>query len=212
MLPIFNLIPAFPMDGGRALRAILSMFVGRLNATRIAALIGQLLAIAFVFLGFFFNFWLVFIGIFIFLGASGETAMEQTKMALGSLTVCDALMRQFTAFSPHSTLGEASDALLNGQDTTFVVLDNGEPIGLLTVNEIVKGLAESGTRVQISAFMKRNFLTVSPDVKLFDLLMELTEKGETAAVVVEGGSHIGLIDRQNLQERILIEQALHSRK
>jgi Zn-dependent protease/predicted transcriptional regulator len=212
MLPIFNLIPAFPMDGGRALRALLSMFTGRLNATRIAALIGQFLAVAFVFLGFFFNFWLVFIGLFIFLGASGETAMEQTKMALGSLTVRAALMRQFTAFSPHSTLGEASEALLNGQDTTFVVLDNGEPIGLLTVNEIVKGLAESGTRVQVSAFMKRDFLTVNPDVKLFDLLMELTEKGETAAVVVEGDSHVGLIDRQNLQERIMIEQALHSRK
>jgi Predicted transcriptional regulator, contains C-terminal CBS domains len=138
--------------------------------------------------------------------------MEQTKMALGSLTVRDALMHQFTTLSPHSTLGEASEALLNGQDTTFVVLDNGKPIGLLTVNEIVKGLAESGTRVQISAFMKRDFLIVSPDVKLFDLLMELTEKGETAAVVVEGDSHVGLIDRQNLQERILIEQALHSRK
>jgi len=212
MLPIFNLIPAFPMDGGRALRAFLSMFMGRLNATRVAALIGQFLAIAFVFLGFFFNFWLVFIGLFIFLGASGETAMEQTKVALGSLTVRDALMHQFTALSPHSTLGEASDALLNSQDTTFVVLDNGEAIGLLTVKEIVKGLAESGTRVQISAFMKRDFLTVSPDMKLFDLLMELTEKGETAAVVVEGDSHVGLIDRQNLQERIMIEQALHSRK
>jgi Zn-dependent protease/predicted transcriptional regulator len=212
MLPIFNLIPAFPMDGGRALRALLSMFMGRLNATRTAALIGQFLAIAFVFLGFFFNFWLVFIGLFIFLGASGETVMEQTKVALGSLTVRDALMHQFTALSPHSTLGEASDALLNSQDTTFVVLDNGEAIGLLTVKEIVKGLAESGTRVQISAFMKRDFLTVSPDMKLFDLLMELTEKGETAAVVVEGDSHVGLIDRQNLQERIMIEQALHSRK
>jgi Zn-dependent protease/predicted transcriptional regulator len=212
MLPIFNLIPAFPMDGGRALRAFLSMFMDRLNATRIAALIGQLLAIAFVFLGFFFNFWLVFIGLFIFLGASGETAMEQTKVVLGGLKVRDALMHQFTALSPHSTLGEASEALLNGQDTTFVVVDSGEVVGLLTVNEIVKGLTESGTRVQISSFMKRDFLTVSPDMKLFDLLMELTEKGETAAVVVEGDTHIGLIDRQNLQERILIDQALHTRK
>jgi CBS domain-containing protein len=60
--------------------------------------------------------------------------------------------------------------------------------------------------------MKRDILSVSPDVKLFDLLMELTEKGETAAVVVEGDTHIGLIDRQNLQERILIDQALHTRK
>ena len=135
MLPIFNLIPAFPMDGGRAFVPLLSMFMGRLNATRVAALIGQFLAIAFVFLGFFFNFWLVFIGLFIFLGASGETAMEQTKMALGSLTVRDALMHQFTTLSPHSTLGEASEALLNGQDTTFVVLDNGKPIGLLTLTK-----------------------------------------------------------------------------
>ena len=212
ILPIFNLIPAFPMDGGRALRAFLSLFTSRLTATRIAALIGQLLAVAFVLLGFFYNFWLVFIGLFIFLGASGENAMEQTKVALGNLKVRDALMHQFTALSPFSTLGEASEALLNTQDTTFVVLDAGEVVGLLTVNEIVKGLTEAGTRVQISGFMKRDFLTVSPDMKLFDLLMELTEKGETAAVVVEGDSHIGLVDRQNLQERIMIDQALHPRK
>jgi Zn-dependent protease len=212
ILPIFNLIPAFPMDGGRALRAFLSIFIDRLNATRIAALIGQLLAIGFVFLGFFFNFWLVFIGLFIFLGASGETAMEQTKVVLGGLRVRDALMHQYTVLSPFSTLGEAAEALLNGQDTTFVVLDSGEVVGLLSVNEIVKGLAEVGTRAQISGFMKRDFLTVSADLKLFDLLVELTEKGETAAVVMDGDAHIGLVDRQNLQERIMIDQALHTSK
>jgi Zn-dependent protease len=212
ILPVFNLIPAFPMDGGRALRAFLSMFMNRLNATRIAALIGQLLAIAFVFLGLFFNFWLVFIGVFIFLGASGETAVEQTKVTLGGLKVRDALMHQFTALAPNSTLGEASNALLNGQDTTFVVLDAGQVVGLLSVNEIVKGLTEAGTSAQISSFMKTEFLTVGPDMKLFDLLMELTEKGENAAVVIEGTSQVGLIDRQNLQERIMIDQALHTTK
>jgi predicted transcriptional regulator len=186
--------------------------MGRLNATRIAAVIGQFLAVAFVFLGFFYNFWLVFIGLFIFLGASGETAMEQTKVALGGLKVRDALMHQFTALAPNSTLGEAADALLNGQDTTFIVLDSGEVVGLLSVNEIVKGLTEAGTRVQISSFMKTDFLTVGPDMKLFDLLMELTEKGETAAVVIDGNSHVGLVDRQNLQERIMIDQALHTAK
>jgi CBS domain-containing protein len=211
-LALFNLIPAFPMDGGRALRAFLSIFIDRLNATRIAALIGQLLAIGFVFLGFFFNFWLVFIGLFIFLGASGETAMEQTKVALGGLRVRDALMHQYTVLSPFSTLGEASEALLNGQDTTFVVLDSGDVVGLLSVNEIVKGLSEVGTRAQISGFMKRDFLTVSADMKLFDLLIELTEKGETAAVVMDGDSHIGLVDRQNLNERVMIDQALHATK
>ena len=138
--------------------------------------------------------------------------MEQTKVALSGLTVRDALMHQYTVLSPFSTLGEASDALLNGQDTTFVVLDSGEVVGLLTVNEIVKGLTESGTRVQVSGFMKRDFLTVSADMKLFDLLTVLTEKGETAAVVVDGDSLVGLIDRQNLQERIMIDQALHTRK
>ena len=212
ILPVFNLIPAFPMDGGRALRAFLSIFIDRLNATRIAALIGQLLAIAFVFLGLFFNFWLVFIGLFIFLGASGETAMEQTKVALGGLTVRDALMHKYTILAPSSTLGEASDALLNGQDTTFVVLDSGDVVGLLGINDIVRGLTESGNRGWVSTFMKRDFLTVSPDMKLYDLLMELTEKGESAAIVVEGDTHIGLVDRQNLQERIMIDQALHTRK
>src|SRR5260221_14279769 len=109
ILAIFNLIPAFPMDGGRVFRALLGFTMNKSTATRIAALLGQFLAILFVFFGFFYNFWLVFIGLFIFLGAGGEAAFERTKTALAGLRVKDALMHRFTVLKPEATLSEAVD-------------------------------------------------------------------------------------------------------
>jgi Zn-dependent protease len=146
ILAVFNLIPAFPMDGGRALRSLLWFWTDRARATQIAAGLGQFLAVIFVFLGFFYNFWLVIIGLFIFLGAGGEAAYEKTKAALTGLLVRDALMKKFTVLKPDDTLGRAVDALLNSQETEFVVADGetGKPVGLLTRNEIIRGLSEQG--------------------------------------------------------------------
>lgn len=100
ILAVFNLIPAFPMDGGRVLRAVLAFRYDRSRATRIAASIGQFLAILFVFLGLFSNIWLVFIGIFIYLGAGAEAAHESTRSVLAGHTVRDVLMKQFPRLHP----------------------------------------------------------------------------------------------------------------
>src|SRR5205085_9873264 len=82
ILAIFNLVPAFPMDGGRVFRALLGFAMSKTTASRIAAALGQFLAIIFVFLGFFYNFWLVFLGLFIYLGAAGESSFGRTTGAL----------------------------------------------------------------------------------------------------------------------------------
>jgi Zn-dependent protease/predicted transcriptional regulator len=212
ILAIFNLIPAFPMDGGRVLRSILSFFMNRVTATRVAAGIGQFLAILFVFFGFFYNFWLVFIGLFIYLGAGGEAAFEQTKSALAGLKVKDALMRQFTVLSPHDGLSTAVDALLNSQDSEFVVSDSGRPVGLLTKNEIIKGLSEQGKDAPVSAFMHPNFFVVNPDVKLADFFQQVLEKGQNVALVMDGDSLLGLIDRENVEEKLMIQEALRNQR
>lgn len=208
VLAVFNLIPAFPMDGGRVLRGLLSLFTDRTKATRIAAGLGQFLAIFFVFLGFFYNFWLVFIGLFIFLGAGGESAYEQTRAALAGLKVKDALMRSFTLLKPDDSLGRAVEALLNSQETEFVVADGGEPIGLLTRTEIIKGLSERGKEGSIAEFMNRSFSVVSSETRLQDFLGQVLEKGQSVALVMDADELQGLIDRENLEERLLIQEAL----
>ncbi len=208
VLAAFNLIPAFPMDGGRVFRALLCFTFDKATATRIAATLGQLLAIGFVFLGFYSNFWLVFIGLFIFLGAGGEAAFEQTKAALDGLTVKDALMHRFTVLEPNAPLGDAVYALLNSQETEFVVADEGNPVGLLTRNEIVRGLSENGNYAIVSAYMKKDFFIVHPETKLIEFFQEASKKGQSVALVMDGDNFEGLIDLENVQEKLLIQEAL----
>lgn len=208
ILAAFNLIPAFPMDGGRALRALLSTGMDRSKATRIAATVGQILAIFFVFMGFYYNFWLVFIGLFVFLGAGLEAAGEETRSELSGFKVEDALMRRYTELSPFDTIGTAVDALLNSQETEFVVMEMDEPIGLLTRNEIIKGLAEKGPEARVSAFMNREFFVVGPELTLSDFLQEVSAHGRDVALVMHDGELLGLIDRENVEERLMVERAL----
>lgn len=208
VLAVFNLVPAFPMDGGRVFRALLSFMTDKATATRIAASLGQMLAIGFVFLGFFYNFWLVFIGLFIFLGAGGEAAFEQTKAALEGLTVKDALMHRFTVLDSDATLSEAVDALLNSQETEFVVADDGKPVGLLTRNEIVKGLSEHGNSAPVSAYMIRDFFIAGPQMRLIDFFQQAAEKSRSVALVMEDDVFVGLIDLENVQEKLMIREAL----
>lgn len=207
----FNLVPAFPMDGGRVLRSILSFFMDKTSATRIAAGLGQFLAIVFVFLGFFYNFWLVFIGLFIFLGAGGEAAQEQMKSALSGLTVKDALMRRFTVLAPLDTLGKVVDALLNSQETEFVVADGGRPVGLLGRDEIIKGLAAQGKDALVSDFMNTEFSVVSSQMKLPDFFGQVLGKGYSIAVVMDGDAIEGLIDHANIEEKLMVQEILKKR-
>ena len=212
VLAVFNLIPAFPMDGGRVLRAVLAFSMDRTKATRIAAGVGQFLAIIFVFLGFFYNFWLVFIGLFIYLGAGGEAAQEQTKAALAGLKVKDALMRRFTLLRPEDSLGRAVDALLNSQETEFVVADAFKPVGLLGKNEIIRGLSEAGSEAPVSDFMNKNVFVVSSETGLQEFLQQAANKGQKNALVIDENSLQGLIDSENVEERLLIQEALKGRK
>ena len=211
VLAVFNLLPAFPMDGGRALRSVLSFFIDRASATRVAAGIGQFLAIVFVFLGFFYNFWLVFIGLFVFLGAGGEAAQERMMTAISGLTVKDAIMRRFTVLTPNDTLDKVVDHLLNSQETEFVVADGGKPVGVLNRNAIIRGLSDQGRNAPVSAFMNSDFLVVNPDMNLQDLLQKVADRSREVVVVMHGDLLQGLIDRENIEEKIMIEEILKRR-
>lgn len=208
-LAVFNLVPAFPMDGGRVLRAILAFRMDRAKATRVAAGIGQFLAMIFVFFGFFYNFWLVFIGLFIYLGAGSEAAYEATKNVLAGYSVRDVLMTRFTFLSPDDNLEKAAQALLDGQDQNFLVMANERVQGVLTRKEMIHGLTAYGKGSLISNSMRKDFITLTPDMKLQEVYTKMITNSCTVYPVQENGRLIGMVDKENISELILVQQALH---
>jgi predicted transcriptional regulator len=207
-LVVFNLIPAFPMDGGRVLRALLSYSMGRVKATNVAARVGQFLAIVFVFAGFYTNFWLVFIGIFIFLGAGGEATYEATKSILSEYRVKDVLMTKYTVLSAHDTLGQAVRALLDGQEKEFIVGDSQRVDGVLTRNSIIKGLNEFGKDASVSKVMRRDFIILKPEMELQEVYHKMMTNGCTVGPVYHDSALIGIVDRENINELVMVNKAL----
>ncbi|MGB3799947.1 MAG: site-2 protease family protein [Lewinella sp.] len=214
LLVLFNLIPAFPMDGGRMLRAVLSMKFDRAKATNIAAKLGQALAIVFVFLGFFGNFWLVFIGLFIYLGAGGENRTVGMQALLEGYHVEDAVMHQYTALNVHQTLDYAVSVLLDGQERDFVVLEDGEPAGILTRDDLIRGLKEHGRDGRIGQVARRpDLLELSADSELQKAYQQLRGSATPICFVRDAMGRIsGVLNLENIEEVLLLRRALGNRK
>lgn len=207
ILAVFNMIPAFPMDGGRVLRALLAMRFDRSKATNIAAKIGQFLAILFVFAGFFYNFWWIFIGLFIFLGAGAEANFEATRSALSKYKVRDALMHQFTTLHAYENIERAVAILLDGQEKEFLVELDNEIIGVVTRSEIIQGLKELGQDANITRIANKQFLTLTPDIELQEAYQKMMQAGASICPVMENGELIGVINTENITEVVMLENA-----
>lgn len=207
VLFVFNLIPAFPMDGGRILRAVLGFFTERVRATRIAARIGQALAIVFVFAGFYGNFWLVFIGIFVFIGAMSEEAFESSKHFLLGYTVKDVLMKHFTLLPPEATFDNAAQVLLNGQEREFLVGEGDRVDGVLTRNDIIRGLQKSGKEGSVVTAMQKDFPSFKQDMELHKVYDQLLRHSCPVGPVFSDGRLIGVLDLENVRELISLTNA-----
>lgn len=208
ILVLFNLIPAFPMDGGRVLRALLAMKYSRATATDIAAKIGQFLAIGFVFFGFMYNFWLIFIGLFIFLGASGEARYESTRHLLAELKVADVLMHQFTPMHAWEPISTAVHTLLDGQEKDFIVTEHDEIIGTISRDDIVRGLQELGSEARIKQIVNQRWAPLQPDMDLTEAY-ELMSRQQLniCPVYNEERELLGILNQENILEALMIERA-----
>lgn len=209
ILALFNLIPAFPMDGGRVLRAFLSTQMPRIRATEISGSIGQFLAMGFVFLGLFYNPFLVLIGIFIFLGA--QTEMTQTKNAtlLKGFLVRDALMTKFPVLAHDAPLSLAVDKLLEGQATHFVVVRDEEPIGALSREGIIKGLQSAGRQVRIDEIADLQPLRLDYLLPLEEAFRKMASNHKKVALVYGDQQFLGMLDQENISEFIMVNAAKH---
>jgi Zn-dependent protease/predicted transcriptional regulator len=208
----FNLLPAFPMDGGRVLRALLAARMGRRRATAIASNIGQAMAILFGIIGFFYNPFLIFIAIFVFLGAQGEAAQVEAQSALKGLFVQDAMMTRFRTLEAEDSLARAVKELLAGSQQDFPVLRQGEIAGVLRRNDLVKALATGRQEALVGEAMCRE----CPTVKAVDDLaaaLEIMRAGQCGtAPVVADGKLIGLLTLENISEVLMVNAALAQRE
>jgi CBS domain-containing protein len=207
-LVAFNLLPAFPMDGGRVLRALLATRLGRRHATAIAANVGQGMAILFGIAGFFHNPMLIFIAIFVYLGAQAEAGMVEMQSALSGLRVSDAMMRRFRTLTAEDPLDRAVAELLAGSQQDFPVTSNHQVIGILRRNDLVKALSEGRRGALVREAMSRNCESVDASSPLAAALEAMRERECASIPVIDAGRLVGLLTVENVSELIMVNTAL----
>ena len=205
-LAIFNLIPAFPMDGGRVLRALLSFKLPRNVATRIAARIGQFLAMAFIILGFFTSPFLIFIGIFVIIGAQIEADYTESKFMLKGFKVEDVVMKDYQTIDADEKIKKAVELLLDSQNKIFLITENNIPVGTLNRDQIIMALSKKGDDEFIYNVMDRNLIILESNSLLENVFELIQQNKSTLMLVMENNQLIGTLDIENLLEFILINE------
>lgn len=209
-LLLFNLIPAFPMDGGRVVRALLASRLGLVRGTRVAATLGQILATAGGFYGISTSQpILILVAFFVFLGASAEAAAVEARAVGEGMKVGQMMVTNFRSLPVHATLSDAVDLLLSGDQREFPVVDNlGRTEGILTRDNLIRGLAKQGPGATVAQAMTSDAPTVSPALGFQEALDRLRSSGLPALAVVDpGGGLVGLLTSDNINDLLLVERA-----
>jgi len=213
---LFNLIPAFPMDGGRVLRALLAMRSRNYTrATETAARVGRFFALVFGVLGLFVvgNPFLVFIALFVWLGAAGEAAAAQTEAVLDGVPIQALMITDVRTLSPGDPLSRVVDLILDGFQQDFPVLGRGGTVeGMLTRAAMLKALAERGEAARVDDVMARDFVQASPRDSAEDALTRLKNCGCHSMPVIEDGQLLGVLTMDNVGEYVMVQAALRGTK
>ena len=206
-LVLFNLIPAFPMDGGRVLRALLAMGTDRVKATQIAASIGQSIAVVFLLLGMLFNPFLILIALFVFLGAYGENKMVQQIALLKGHKVKEAMLTQITLLKPADTIDKVVRLILSGTEKDFIVEEDGKPVGILTNADIIKN--SKNRKKEVREIMKTTYKEIDLNAQLGEVFRSVeVQKEYFFPVLNRNGLLVGAIDLANINEFILLQAKL----
>lgn len=213
ILVIFNLLPAFPMDGGRVLRALLATRLEYAHATQIAASIGQAMAMLFGFLGFFYNPFLLFIAFFVWIGAAQEASFTQMKSALGGIPVSAAMITDFKTLRPENTLLDAAQLIISGSQEDFPVIDGDQHVvGVLTRGKLLAALSGDNREAPVGQHMQAEFEKVDGSEMLETAFQKLQSCQCRTMPVVKNGDLIGLLTMDNVGEFIALRTALKGGK
>jgi Zn-dependent protease/CBS domain-containing protein len=206
LLGLFNLLPAYPMDGGRILRSVIAFWKSEEEATQIAASAGQFLAVAMGLFGLLSgNFLLMFVALFVYLGAQQEGAAARGRSLTSGVPVKAAMITDFRTLSHGNTIREAGDLLLSTSQQDFPVMHGDEVVGLLTRSALMRAMLREGPDAYVAGVMERNFPRVPPDMELAAALPILSAAG-SSALVMDGDHLLGLLTAQNLYEYMLLRQ------
>lgn len=207
MLVGFNLIPAFPMDGGRVLRSLLALRLGRMRATRIAAVTGQVFAVGFVIIGFFANPMLILIGVFVFMGAQAEWRAVAQDEAFQDVRVGQLVTIHVRVLHSMQPVKEAADALLQDYATDFLVVDDDRISGVITRDEIIRAFADGAMGKPISDFMRGNIPSLSVNDPLSTAWSMMRSSGLPLLPVLKDGRLTGIVTAENLAEYFALHWA-----
>lgn len=204
-LAAFNLIPAFPMDGGRMLRALLATFIGLTEATRIAAAVGQLLAMALGLFGLLSgNLLLVLVAVFIFFGAGQERAEEKARVVLGTTRVGDAYNKNAITLAPGTQVSQVVDHILTSYQPDFAVMQGTKLLGVVSRDDILRSLATELVDSYVTGIMHRDVLMVDAGLTLEEVREQMGATSQRLAAVYRGDAYLGLVSREDLAEALLV--------
>jgi Zn-dependent protease/predicted transcriptional regulator len=208
-LAVFNLLPAYPMDGGRVLRALLAMHFDYGQATNIAAGVGKFMAIMLGFVGMSYTQpMLIVIAFFVWIGAEYESVQVRERLALQGVSVREAMLTEYHTLAPDDTLGHAADLLLAGSQPDFPVLSDGQPVGVLARADLLAGLAKSGRTARVSEFQGSNLDTVAANEPLLPVMNRLRTGAAPCLQVIEAGQPVGLLTLDNIGDYLMVRAAL----
>jgi Zn-dependent protease/CBS domain-containing protein len=208
MLAVFNLIPAFPMDGGRVLRGLLAMRMDSVQATTWAVNIGQAIATFFIFFGLFYNFWLALIGIFLYLGAGSEKQQVILQSLLAEVPAGEAMTTEYMTLKPDNTLADALEHFYHGCQQDFPVIDDSGLLGILTRDRILSAIHTNGLNVPVAEVMDKTFATVSSKMGLDQVYRIFLSGNKTAVAVVDENRLKGIIGLDGISRYFMIRAAL----
>ncbi|HEY8212436.1 MAG TPA: site-2 protease family protein [Myxococcaceae bacterium] len=205
-LGLFNLLPAFPMDGGRILRALLSGRMGMVRATRVAASVGKAFAVLFAVWGFLtFNMLLVLIAFFVFIGAKGEARSVAAKELLGRLHVRDVMNGPVPSIPADLSVHEAAERMLGERRLAYAVTGGGRPAGFVTLQSIQAVPPERRAQVPVREVAVQS-PPISPSDDLGKALGIMAETDAPLLAVVEGGVLVGLVTREDIARGLKLSE------
>lgn len=206
----FNLIPAFPMDGGRMLRALLAIRLGHVRATKVAATIGQWAAFLLGFLGLFTNPLLIFIAVFVYLAASSEAHLVAIRAMSRDVPVSEAMITQYTTLSPSTHIDSAIEILLHTSQAVFPVVDDRQRLlGVVMRDDMIGALKKLGPDARVAEAMTADIPTISYRGRLEEAFRLLHEKSMPAVGVVDPADRlVGLVTSETFGEMLMVRDAL----
>lgn len=206
-LVVFNMIPAFPMDGGRVFRAVLSTRMSRVEATKAATALGKLLALVFFLFGLFSNIIMAVIAVFIYFGAHSENIMIQQLSLLEGHDIRDAMITDFTALHPGDPLQSAIDRILASTEQNFIVREGDDIVGILFMSDLAPALREKGEETLVAEVMERDIVTLKASDPLPTAYRQLKRGNKNFFPVTENGKIVGVLDMNNINEFLTFRAA-----